>query len=67
VPSVPKDRAYMVEPDEGWIVLARRFLGDGNRWPELFELNRERVPNNPNKLPVGTVIELPKSVKVKKN
>jgi nucleoid-associated protein YgaU len=63
-PSVPKDRAYTVKEGEGWSSLAERYLGEGSRWPELFELNRERVPRNPNVLPAGTVIELPaKSVK----
>jgi nucleoid-associated protein YgaU len=60
IPSVPKDRAYTVKEGEGWSALAERYLGEGSRWPELYELNRERIPRNPNILPAGTVIELPK-------
>ena len=63
IPSVPKDRAYTIKDGEGWSALSERFLGEGSRWPELYELNRERVPRNPNILPAGTVIEVPKSVK----
>ncbi len=59
---VPKDRAYTVKTGEGWYDLAERFLGQGSRWPELFEMNKDRVPRNPNILPRGTVIELPKKV-----
>ena len=57
-------RAYTVKPGEGWMDLARRFLGDSKEYPELYELNKERVGGNPNILPAGTVIELPKRAKL---
>ena len=60
---IPPDRAYQVKSGEGWYNLAQRFLGDGNRWPELYELNKGRAPGNPNLLPAGTLIELPKGAK----
>ena len=59
----PPERSYTVQPGEGWYTLAQRFLGNGNDWPELYELNRERVSNNPHLLRVGTVIELPLDAK----
>ena len=62
IPPVPAKHAYKVKPGEGWYDLSRRFLGDGTRWPELFELNRERVSHNPQLLRAGTVIELPRTV-----
>jgi len=62
---IPPDRAYQVKPGDGWYTLAQRFLGDGNRWPELYELNKERVPRNKDLLPASTLIELPKGVKAK--
>ncbi len=58
-PPVPADRAYTVKPGEGWSELAARFLGDGTRWPELYELNRERVARDPHGLQAGAVIEVP--------
>lgn len=65
---VPDERAYRIRPgDGGWSVLAQRFLGDGKRWPELFELNRGRVPEDHNVLPVGTVIELPSEARTLTN
>lgn len=65
VAPVPADRAYTVQPNEGWYTLAERFLGDGKRWTELYELNKERVPHDPKAITPGTVIELPKEAKVK--
>ena len=56
---IPEDRAYQVKNGEGWYDLASKFLGDGTRWPELFELNRERVSRDPNRLRAGTIIEIP--------
>jgi len=58
-PVIPENRAYTVRAGEGWYKLAKRFLGSGNRWTELYELNKERVPLDPKRLPVGAVIELP--------
>ncbi|HSW47229.1 MAG TPA: LysM peptidoglycan-binding domain-containing protein [Phycisphaerae bacterium] len=57
---VPTDRAYTVKAGEGWYTIAQRFLSDGRRWTELYELNKERVPHNPMLVPPGLTIELPK-------
>ena len=63
LPPIHPDRAYTVRPGEAWYDLAKRFLGEGSRWPELYELNRERVSNRgPHLLRAGTVIELPPTV-----
>jgi len=62
---IPAERAYKVKAGEGWYSLAQRLMGDGNRWPELYELNKGRTPRNKDLLPTGTVIELPKGVKDK--
>jgi nucleoid-associated protein YgaU len=62
--KVDPAHAYTVKTGEGWHELARRFLGDARRWPELYELNRDRVPRNPEALRDGTVIEIPAGVKI---
>jgi len=61
-PAVPAARAYTIQSGEGWYDLAKKFLKDGSRWPELYELNRERVSRDPDQLRAGTIIELPRSV-----
>lgn len=38
--------------------LAKARLGDAKRWPELFELNRDRIAD-PDYLPIGLAIRLP--------
>ncbi|HZA81792.1 MAG TPA: hypothetical protein VFC13_10010, partial [Actinomycetes bacterium] len=40
--GVPRMRVTVTEPSDAWN-LAERFLGDGLRWRELWELNRERL------------------------
>lgn len=42
-------------------VLAERHLGDGRRWPEIYELNRATVGNNPNLILPVQVLQLPRS------
>jgi nucleoid-associated protein YgaU len=59
VPPVDPARSYTVQPGEGWYDLARKFLGDGKNYPELYEYNKERVGGDPHLLRAGTVIELP--------
>jgi nucleoid-associated protein YgaU len=61
-PPVDPSRAYTVQPDDNWHKLAERFYGTTTKWPRLFEHNRDRVPDDPARLPVGTVIELPDDV-----
>jgi nucleoid-associated protein YgaU len=61
-PPVPPDRAYQVQPGESWSDLARKFLGDANQWPRLYELNKDRVVRDPSGLRAGTTIELPADV-----
>ena len=51
-------RAHTVLPNEYLRILARRYLGDENRWPEIFALNRERI-RHPDLLRTGIGIVIP--------
>ena len=34
-------------------------LGDGNRWEELFEVNKGMIGNDPSRLKIGQLLVLP--------
>jgi nucleoid-associated protein YgaU len=57
-------RAYTVQPGDRWYSIAQKFLGRGEDYPEIFELNKERVNNDQNLLRPGLVIELPARAKM---
>lgn len=59
---IPEGRRYTVQVGETWYDLGKKFLGNGMRGVELYELNKERVPRDPNLLRTGTIIELPAGV-----
>jgi len=62
--TIPQERRYTVQVGETWYDLGKKFLGNGMRGVELYELNKERVPRDPNLLRTGTIIELPAGVTV---
>src|SRR5689334_4586607 len=43
---------------EGLLGLARRFLGDASRWPELYEANRSTIGHNPTALRAGQALHI---------
>ena len=49
---------HVVQPGETLYGLARRYLGDGNRYLELFEVNRD-VLDDPRVVPPGTTLRIP--------
>jgi hypothetical protein len=40
--------------------LARRYLADGGRWREIYDLNRDVIGNDPEMIRVGDELELPR-------
>jgi len=66
-PAAPAKSAAAVEPEETYYVIekgdtlwaiAKKFLGNGNRYPEIFEANRE-VIIDPDKIFPGQKIRIP--------
>lgn len=49
---------YYVGPGDSLAAIAGRITGDGTRWKELWELNKEAVPK-PGLIHVGTPLRLP--------
>ncbi|MFH1745971.1 MAG: LysM peptidoglycan-binding domain-containing protein [Planctomycetota bacterium] len=55
----PTARAtYVVEEGDTLISIARNVLKDGDRWREIYDLNRDKL-DNPDVIPVGTELKLP--------
>ncbi len=57
-PPPPTGRTHTVQPGETLFGIAREQLGDGSRFEELFELNRDLLVD-PSSLPLGVVLRLP--------
>ena len=59
-----KTTEYTVVPGDYLIKIAQNLLGDGSRWHELVELNKDRYPSlltNPNLIYSGWVLKIPGS------
>lgn len=50
---------YTVQVDDNLSMIAETQLGDGNRWPEIYELNKDLIGDNPNLIHPGQVLVLP--------
>lgn len=54
----PAQATYTVVAGDSLSRIAQRMLGDGNRWREIFELNRDQI-SDPNLIYPGMVLKLP--------
>ncbi len=65
--DVPVDTAstiggsYEVQAGDYLWKIAKEQLGDANRWPEIYELNKEAIGDNPNLIAPGLELTLPAS------
>jgi nucleoid-associated protein YgaU len=50
---------YLVRRGDTLPRLAERFLGDAERWPDIYALNESRL-YSPHVLPVGTALRIPR-------
>jgi nucleoid-associated protein YgaU len=55
----PFERTYVVQEGDSFYEIARRLLGDGTRWPEVYEMNKDEVGLDPSNLRVGQVLKVP--------
>jgi nucleoid-associated protein YgaU len=46
--------------DTLWAI-AKKHLGSGNRWPEIYEANRKVIGDNPDRIKPGQVLTIPDS------
>lgn len=57
--DIPKTFVYEVEKGDTLSKIAKQFLGNGNKWKEIFELNKKEIANA-NKIKIGMKIRIPK-------
>jgi nucleoid-associated protein YgaU len=55
--TTPAD--YTVQPGDSLSAIADRIWGDGNRWPELYQANRELIGGDPNVIHAGQTLAIP--------
>jgi nucleoid-associated protein YgaU len=58
--STRATRTYVVATGDSLITIARNVLGDGSRWREIYNLNRDKI-KNPDILLEGTELKLPEN------
>jgi nucleoid-associated protein YgaU len=63
--TVAGPETYEVKAGDSLYQIAKRVLGDANRWPEIFELNKDVLKGDPQRLQVGQVLKLPPKKKPK--
>ncbi len=51
-------RWYQIRKGDRYISIAREQLGDGKRWREIYELNKDRFPD-PSRIRAGVRIKIP--------
>jgi len=55
-PPVP--RTYTVVAGDSLSKIAKREYGDGNKWPQIFDANRDKI-KNPDMIHPGQVLVIP--------
>ena len=56
--TAPKPKTYTVQPGDCLWNIAKKNLGDGSRWPEIYNLNKDKI-KNPNLIYGGQVLTMP--------
>ncbi len=56
--EVTSERSYKIKPGDSLYKISRVVYGDGSRWREILNANRNVIPNE-SSLPVGATIRIP--------
>jgi nucleoid-associated protein YgaU len=57
-PSADQPRTITVQPGDSLSKIAKRELGDANKWHDIYEANRDKI-KNPDLIHPGEVLTLP--------
>lgn len=57
----PSSSSFIVDVTAGdcLYTLAQRYLGNPNRWPEIYALNKNLIGENPNLIQIGMCLQVP--------
>ncbi|GEA17491.1 LysM peptidoglycan-binding domain-containing protein [Moorella sp. E306M] len=58
-PAPPPPRTYTVKPGDTLWAIAKRTLGDGSRWREIYQANTAVIGKDPNLIRPGQVLRIP--------
>jgi nucleoid-associated protein YgaU len=53
------EKTYTVDSGDSLWAIAKQELGDGNRWREIYEANKETIGKNPDLIHPGMVLKIP--------
>lgn len=56
--SAPEYETYTVKKGDSLWNIAKRYLGTGSRYPEIYNLNRDKI-RDPNRIQIGQVLKMP--------
>jgi len=56
--TAPKPKTYTVQSGDCLWNIAKKHLGDGSRWPDIYNLNKGKI-KNPNLIYAGQVLTMP--------
>ena len=57
--STPQNTTYTVKAGDTLWAIAKQFLGNGSRYPEIYELNKAIIGPDPNLIHAGQVFAIP--------
>ena len=60
-PSPKAARTYTVVSGDTLWAIAKKELGAGTRWPELYDKNRAVIGDNPDRIKPGQVLAIPET------
>ena len=54
----PEAKTYTVQAGDTLGKIAQALYGDGSRWPEIYEANKDQIAD-PNVIEIGQVLQIP--------
>ena len=60
-PSPKPARTYTVVSGDTLWAIAKKHLGEGKRWPEIYDKNKAVIGDNPDRIKPGQVLTIPEA------